>query len=370
MKRIKCLFIVSGLLALVSACVPQEKRITASDLLLVYSGGEGCSGWDEDHMMDYVRYTDKEGNCHWLFDGFLFLCLRDEDGDEPDVTFCWSKTLRSASRRNWENMLAYWFRDDHCIGALERCISETARVLGKAPYKREVVLAIPYPSQYLYQGKEGTDTVYWGEIDGRELDFSNVEDRFAACKWYIDRSIEEFESHNYKNVDLTGFYWIHEETYGTDAQLISMVSGYLHSLGYPLSWIPWFHAPGYEKWRDLGFDNCWQQPNYYFHDYNPYECLSIVCEEGKATGMGVEMEFDETAMEKPAWGEPNAAYLRDYMKAFKEYGAWEGLPVAYYQSYMALRDLKVSDSPADNELYHEFCSWVVSRPYRNRTGLR
>ena len=86
--------------------------------------------------------------------------------------------------------------------------------------------------------------------------------------------------------------------------------------------------------------------------------------------MGVEMEFDERVLKNQPWGEHLSGHLRDYMKVFMEEGAWEGLPIAYYQSLHALRDLKLSDCPDDNELYHEFCGWVVSRPYRHRNVER
>ncbi len=366
------LFRTAVLMLLAGVCsscadVVNEKEIMASDMVLIYSGGAKCSVWDKEHFSDYVSYTDMSGKSHWLFDGFLFLCLWDAGAEgSPDVAFCWNYDWPCASRRHWERLLSYYFRDDHGIGALECAVSDVVPLLGKPPYKREVVMAIPYPSEYLIPSKKEGGSTYWGDIDGKKLDFSRLEDRFEACKWYIGRVLEEFGNHDYRYVGLKGFYWLHEETEGSDEKLIRMVAEYLRSLGYPLSWIPWFHAPGYDRWKELGFKNCWEQPNYFFNDYCPYECLSVACDDAKASGMGVEMEFDERVLKNQPWGEHLSGHLRDYMKVFMEEGAWEGLPIAYYQSLHALRDLKLSDCPDDNELYHEFCGWVVSRPYRQR----
>lgn len=366
------MIIVAAALASVCCTAPlRQKEIQSSDLVLIYTGGAGEISWNKEEISDYAVYTDKDGQKHWLFDGFLFLRVWDAWGkDSTDVGYCWSFKYPSSAKSDWERLMEYYFTDGLAVSALDEAIADAVPELGCPPYKREVVMAIPYPSEYYISSKNEGGSTYWGELDGRQLDFSRVEDRFSACKWYIDYVLAKFDAAKYRYLELTGFYWIHEETTGTDEELIRMVSDYVHSKGYPLSWIPWFHAPGFEGWRDLGFDNCWEQPNYFFHDYNPYECLAQTCDDAKALGMGVELEFDEQVLEHPEWGEPRAGMLRDYMNVFKEEGAWEGLPVAYYQSWQALRELKLSGNPVDMELYHEVCDWIITRPYRNRDSGR
>ena len=82
--------------------------------------------------------------------------------------------------------------------------------------------------------------------------------------------------------------------------------------------------------------------------------------------MGVEKEFDERVLKNQPWGEHLSGHLRDYMKVFMEEGAWEGLPIAYYQSGSAARDMKYSSDAADRDLHYDFCDFVAKRPYRNR----
>ena len=56
------------------------------------------------------------------------------------------------------------------------------------------------------------------------------------------------------------------------------------------------------------------------------------------------------------------------MKAFKKYGIWESCPLAYYQGSWALKWLKGSGSPYNQNLYHDFCEFVITRPYRNENN--
>ncbi len=76
-------------------------------------------------------------------------------------------------------------------------------------------------------------------------DFSKEEDRIAACRWFIDEVLERYGTGKWKHVELAGFYWITEETLD-ESPLLPEVSAYLHSKGYPLTWIPYFEAPGYD----------------------------------------------------------------------------------------------------------------------------
>ncbi len=77
--------------------------------------------------------------------------------------------------------------------------------------------------------------------------------------------------------------------------------------------------------------------------------------------MGMEIEFDGNALESYGRGYK----LRNYMEYFKRYGIWKSCPLAYYQGSWALRWLKGSSSAADQQLYNDFCEFVVTRPYRN-----
>ena len=162
---------------------------------------------------------------------------------------------------------------------------------------------------------------------------------------------------------MSGFYFVTEETTGL-GDLMPELSGYIHSKGYPFTWIPYYNAPGWNLWKEKGFDMAWYQPNYFFNDWLTDERLVSACNRALNYGMAMEMEFDErAAADSP---DSRAGRLREYMAAYKKYGSWEKLPIAYYISHKGVHTLKYSKDPADVELYQDFCDFVAKRPLRAR----
>ena len=356
------------------ACRPSEpvmKSLDASDIVLCYAGGAGGCMFDIEYMNDYVWYKDRDGNPDWLFDGFLLLQIRDIGDGASEVAFDPGhknkdgSILPAAAQADWMKLIDYYFEDGQCIDAIDKAVEEAAKILGAPPYKRQVVISIPTPIIYKQPLSKKGGTTYWGILDGKVTDFSKEEDRIAACRWFIDEVLERYGTGKWKHVELAGFYWITEETLD-ESPLLPEVSAYLHSKGYPLTWIPYFEAPGYDGWKDKGFDTAWYQPNYFFNDAIPYGRLETACRQAMENGMAMEIEFDERVLSEPEWGDRSYGYrLRDYMQAFIDSGVWEKCPLAYYQSGSAVRDMKCSSDVADRELYYDFCDFVAKRPYRN-----
>ena len=126
-------------------------------------------------------------------------------------------------------------------------------------------MVLPDPVIYEHYIDTTSSTTYWGELDGRRLDFSKNEDRLAACKWYIDRVRAAFAAGNYRYVELAGFYWLREiVTRPQDTAysyfltrsdiLLPHVADYLHRLNYSFNWIPYYGSRGYDVWPTFGFD--------------------------------------------------------------------------------------------------------------------
>lgn len=348
------------------------KKITASDVVLFYAGGELGNYYDQKYAADYVSYVDRDGEEHWLFDGFLLLQIWDTKAENAsEVTFTpgmkdgngnW---LPSANQADWKKLVDYYFSEGNCIDAIDKAVGEAAKRLGKPAEKRQIIISIPDPMPYRQPMTKKGGTTYWGLIDGKVTDFSDENDRAAACKWFVDEVLKAYKSKKYENVELAGFYWITEE-FLDKSPLLPMVSDYVHSKGYPITWIPYFQAPGYTEWREKGFDMAWHQPNYFFYNV-PESQIKTACEQAQANGMGMEMELDERASVKPLWGDKSLDFkLRAYMKTFKECGAWANCQLAYYQGTHAVRHLKDSSDPRDVELYQDLCDFIAKRPYRNK----
>lgn len=320
--------------------------VQVDDLVLIYGGGAHRTNassmpLDPEHMTPYITYEDKAQNKHWLFDGFLFLEIHNGKGKE----FATGYTGDPATKAEWTELIDFYFTSNNAICAIEKAIEKAKANLAPLPNKRKIVIGIPEP-------KAGQTN--WGDVNGRTLNFADDRDRVAACKWYIDYARESFNKGKFKHVELVGFYWIAEHSADTK-DILSDVSLYLNRLNYSFNWIPYFNAVGYKDWRKHGFNYSYHQPNHYFNDDIPYSRLNDACRMAKECGMGMEVEFDESALVRSG---DRSSRLRDYMKAFRENEVLTS-PIAYYQGGSAVYQLSVSDNAKDKELYHDFCAFVL-----------
>ena len=336
-----------------------------TDLVLLYGGGHHRSpyAWDAERLSDYVTYTDTDGKTHWLFDGFLLLEIMDPAvGEGAGVKFANGYTynnqpLRSATREDWQRLIDYCFAEDTGIGALEQVVAAAAATLGEPAVKRRVVISLPHPirSRDVYSKVRESG----GRVVGRALDCGAAHDRVRACQWFIDTVRAEFDRRNYAYVELGGFYWLAEKDSDT-SNIIGTIAAYLDDLNESFNWIPYFNAAGARQWKSYGFHYAYLQPNYFFSESVPESRLDEACELAAAAGMQLELEFDDNALNSRGM----AYRLRNYMSAFRRHGVWSDKRLAYYQGSQSLRMLKNSADPADRELYHEFCRFVVTRPIR------
>lgn len=312
-----------------------------SDMVLIYGGGNHRSyKWDEESIHPYVSYVDEDGEEHWLFDSFLFLEIHNGDGK----MFASGYTSTPANQQDWRNLVNYYFESRTALGALNRSIDAAIKRIGEPSEKRKVVIGLPEP----IRGQKD-----WGTVsDGVMLDFSQDTDRLKACMWYIDYVRSRFDEMNYKNLELAGFYWIAEEATNTRS-IVNEISSYLNDLNYTFNWIPYFKSDGYTEWKTLGFNYAYLQPNHFFNESIPYSRLTEACKLAIDYDMDMEIEFDERAL--TGWG----YRLQDYMKAFTENGIWQNKRLAYYQGGTALYQLAHSTKKEDQELYHQFCKFVV-----------
>ena len=361
---------------------PWERRAgrpTASDAVLCYGNSHHRNPylWDERRFEPYVTYVDEQGREQWLFDGFIF--LESQDMDRPDkrnYTYM-TGVLRdqglAAGKEQWQELIDYWFGPDNGVNALEEAVGEAAARLGEPAGKRKVVMVMPDPIIYEEYADTNTSTTYWGELNGRRLDFAKASDRIAAYKWYIDSVRRLFDEADYRYVELAGFYIVSEDlaTPGDGwnpelkrwEEVIPEVAEYLHALNESLCWIPYNRAAGYRNWKRFGIDYAYMQPNY-FWDNKGEKPLSRFFSDIKANDLAMEFEFDDALLEKTAGSEVYRRRLREYMDGAKEHGIYGRKPLAYYHGQNTLYELSVSAAAEDRKLYHEFCRFVLDNPLR------
>lgn len=339
-----------------------------TDMVLIYGGGTQryIKDWEADRLQSYITYTDVNGSKKWFFDAFLMIEFADYGYGSASVTYATGyrdpstqQYLNSATKADWQRLADYYFKAGKNILAIDALVGQAAQTLGKPSHPRQIIMTIPEPIRNLNCGNSSSTTVYWGELDGKQLDFSKSADRVAAVKWYIDYIRALFDNANLKNVELAGFYWVAEHaTQSTD--ILDPISKYLHTMNYSFNWIPYYNAAGYTQWKSYGFDYAFLQPNYFFNDATPLSQLESACQMAATANMAMEMEFDDNALSRNG----RAYKLRNYMDAFRRYKVWNDRPLAYYQGNNTVHSLRTSTNADDVALYHEFGEFVTTRPYR------
>jgi len=375
-----------------------------ADLSLITMGWHNATppAWTKERFASHVVYKDKEGHDHWLFDAFL--CI---DGWDPARNLSYSivNGRYSATKESWEDLLDAWLGSHGALKELDAAIGNAASRLGTPQSSRYVIMSIPDPIRFQDFQDKSTSTTYWGKLNGRMLDFTQVTDQEKACQWYMDQCRERFHSQHFKYLELAGFYILSEELpldpafykaagqpydnadtwnweYKNWELIVPWISAYAHSCKEGLWWIPYHLAPGYKVWKKLGFDNAFMQPNHYWdHDQVSHPLPSTKSAIQKYR-MGMELEFEYSLVASvmadgrsgpdgagnPTFYAKDVPMLRnrvrEYMQSYKETGLYGILPIAVYSGTDAMHQLATSTDSGDREMYHDLCQFIIGSPLK------
>lgn len=348
-----CILMVGNLLAETSAEAQKENVIGycrpgtsetggARNLLLVYSrpSKERPRNWTKETFRPYVTYLDKNlSPKDSFFDSFLFLPTvwggeSSFQGDENP-----SRAI------DWERYLDGLFDPRYQLSALDTAIEEARKIINY-PKTVPVFIAIPFPSKKQTQ---------FGNPDGiaGNLDFGDpqegLENREKAVSWYIHSVLKRWKQSKFRHLKLVGFYWFEEKAPEIDFPLLRSAAGEIHSEKLNFLWIPWYCAPGYQKWKELGFDSCIMQPNLSFTEIPPEEYekrIQSTATEARKYGMGIEIELGN-----PAADEVVRNKYMVYLKEGDKWGYRKGAFLGYYQNITLLGQCAQSSDPLQRELY-------------------
>ena len=362
---------------------------TIADAAICYGGHTARNPylWTPERFEKTVLYTDEKGQQHWFFDNMIVMELWDDD---YKVTYSIANDGRFSSRKeHWQKQIDYWFDKENGFAALESCIAEASKRIGKPSSKRGIIFSLPDPVffEHYTNAMKGTNrnTVYWGEVDGKALDFAKPEDRIEAYKWLINAVRAKFAEARYKHIELLGFYILSEELsvpgsfryeYKQHDITIKAVAEYCHSVGEGLYWVPYAMAPGIERSKDFGFDLVVMQPNYYWTDAK--WSWDQVEKKIRDYGLGMELEFEGTHGEPLTSsiltylknGQPNPyaarnkARFQEYLDNARSRGLYGQVPFVLYAGTNGLYELAVSEDPLDKEMYHKLCKFVIDNPLK------
>ncbi len=360
-----------------------------ADAAICYGGHSARNPylWTPERFEKTVIYKDENGQEHWLFDNMIMMELWTDD---YKVTYSIANDGRYSSRKeHWQEQIDYWFDEEHGFAALDECISQAAARIGNPPSKRGIIFSLPDPVYFEHYTKamkgENRNTVYWGELDGVQMDFAKAEDRIKAYLWLVDSVRAKFAEADYEHVELVGFYVLSEELsvpggfryeYKEHDITIKAVADYCHSLNEGFYWVPYAMAPGIEGSKDFGFDLVVMQPNYYWTDAK--WTWDQIEKKIKDHGLGMELEFEGTHGEPLTssiltdlkngqpnpYAERNKARFQEYLDNASQRGLYGTVPFVLYSGTNGLYELAVSEDEKDMEIYHKLCKFIIGNPLK------
>ena len=315
------------------------------DLALIYQGANYRIDWNREQFRPYVVHTFADGSKDWIYDGFLFLDFCDGMGTYYIPWY----GAEGARRSHWEWYLGRLFEKDKSLDALDKCIEEYKKEIGDPGFKHKVVLTMFTPIK-------GLKT--WGEVDGKKLDFDKDEDMVTACRWFLDRLIEGFNDGHYKNLDFVGVYWLDEDMCHT-GNISAQIAPYIKEKGLEFSWIPYFKARGFSKWKDYGFDIVYMQPNHFFNSNISDKRLDEACDFAKRYGIAMEFECDKEALSQHENSKIDR--MNAYIDAYERNGVWNQAAIAHYTGCNLLLDFVQNPSPENQAVADRYCRHIADR---------
>jgi hypothetical protein len=351
------LTVVLALLAWLPTVAAQEPAVMPDIMLCYLQPG----AWSEAHFAPYVTYraADAQRPADWFFTAWLMLMY----GGAPSGK---GYSDGATDARDWTFFLDQLWAPGRNLDALDRVIAAAARELPPPTAPQPVVLMIPYPSTQQHAFAAGSGV-------GNAVDLAVAAHRQRAAEGFIDEAIRRWQATPRQHLRLWGFYWMNEGIGAADHEIVRQTCAYVHGKGLKMLWIPWFRAPGFEAWRELGFDLAIMQPNFAFQRANPglalgdENQLSVNARLARVHGMGVEMELNERTLTSAASRWNLTAYLNHGTAELD--GTMAGVPRAWYQATDFLRNLADSPRPECRQLYDDVYRFTKGSYQRRGTTL-
>ena len=298
---------------MLSAVVAQ----TPERWVLVYSGGPNRPAFAVDDLRRLLTVVDTSGRSIGpLCTGVI---LTEFVAGSGRYYMPWSNGA-PATGADWTQYIDSIFAP---AGPLARLDSTAA--LSQSSRKLDVAIMVPYPDPK-------TDTLRFG---GREYRMASDSDRLTSVHAYMQEVVRRTHRMPLRNVSVSAFYWLNEGVWDTDTALVSRVAKVAHRIGMRFLWIPSWGASNALRWRSLGFDAAWQQPNYFFHPEIPLARLDSAVDRARAADMGLELEFDRRLFSDARL----TVRLEPYLATFEKASDVRRQGIAIYEGAGALIEL-------------------------------
>jgi hypothetical protein len=321
------------------------------DLMVMYYGANGRPKYTKEELKSYVfRYNDS-GKFEWLFDGFLFLEDRTEvDLVEKGYAFEQNAYLfqkHRARKQEWMWLLDRTFDPNEGLSALNDLISEFSAIEKPPLRKRKVILSLPEPL---------SGQLDWGQLNNKTLDFANDSDRVKAVKWYVDELISRFNIKNFKNLELSGFYWFRTND-ELSFQLMPEIASYIHSKGYKFYWRPSYGRFRGSAWKSYGFDAAYLTPDHLTTSW--FKKINVVraCTYASEYSMGLEIDLNKLVKQ---YGNYRTKF-EDYMNVYKDSNVFDKAAMSYQDGDGIFYEMSKTSNGELNNIYNRILNEVVIR---------
>ncbi len=324
----------------------------------------------ESELFRTIAYVDAKGTPKdWLFDNITFLGHGvAKSGRYETYRNNYNSPTDYANKEDWQEWIDHIFDEkgpngeplnldalDKAAGAVKTQLNDTAN---KVKVKISMVPPVHLQNDWgsINEGDPSLDFTLAGNSNDVE---ATVEARNIAMNWYIDEIITRFNTKNYQNIELEGFYY-HDETMRLSAD--SAAAGTIKKTNFIIKenkletyWIPFFQAEGYKKWAEFGFDYAIMQPNYLFDAGTSEKRIDDCATLSKKYGLGIEMEYNGT-------GEPALEKFKQYLLKGQTIGYQKEMSrMAWYMGTWDLPQL-ATENLKYRYLYDTIYNFVNGRP--------
>jgi hypothetical protein len=309
----------------------------ATRWILVYAGStKGGIGttYSVDDFVHLLSAVDSSGrSLRWLGTGAILLHLYAPSGH----TFTTWIGGPPATGADWETYLDSLLLPGGALARLDSAVEIVGTAVGPLGARFPVALMIPYPDPK-------ADTV---RFENRRYALDAPEGRAAAASAYTRAATGRFDSRRFPHLRLDGFYWLSESVAPSDTALVQRTAVAVHALHTRLLWVPYFFAHGQDQWRQLGFDEAWLQPNFFFSLQVPQVRLDSAAIHAGLMGLGIEVEFNAKIYTDPKY----ADRLGPYLTTLAAYPGLRARAVVVYDGQGALIHLAKSSQLQDRAIY-------------------
>ena len=312
--------------------------------ILVYAGGVGRPSYSMHDFVHMMTALDTNGTpVKWLMTGAMFLDIRAASGRGFAT---WAIKPR-ANGADWEAYVDSLLGANGVITRLDSAVGLAEANIGALGHPYPVVVMIPYPDP-------AEDSLIF---QGVTYQPSRAGDRLSLVHAYVEDVRSEFNKRHYRHVALQAFYWLDEAIpNAVDRVFLPSLSAAIHKEGFQFYWIPYYRSPGSDRWRSLGFDQAWYQPNYFFHLDVGMLRVDSAMRTADSLGLGIELEFDGRLLTSQVF----ASRLTPYIATLRLHPNLLARPIAVYDGGGGLRELAVTKDPRTRSIYEDLVAVLTS----------